>query len=218
MSCWNRQGPGFPSVALAIFSSLTAALVLGFLAADAFGASSQASGARPEQRTPIYQFLVSNGVPITSPIRVAKVSAVIRTRQKVRSVVKLVGPDKLPDPEEIAEIRKAIEKKKRQGVPVRFNLSKRTSELDLLRHYVLTGEVAEFRPQEKLGDLELYFSENQSLKIEIGNDLFLIIVGKNYCAFRSPDLRRQLDNILETRKAESGGKHTNRSGGGRPPR
>ena len=85
-------------------------------------------------------------------------------------------------------------------------------------HSVLTGEVAEFRPQEKLGDLELYFLEDRSLKIEIGSDLFLIIVGKKYCAFRSRSLRRQVNSILETRKAKSGGKSTSRSGGSRPSR
>lgn len=202
----------------AILVTFATALAFCVTTADAFAARRAPRPTKPEQTTPIYRFLVSNGVPISSPIRVVKVSAVIKSRFKVRSVVKIIGPDKLPNPDEIKELRKTIERKKRQGVPVRINLSKRTSAVDLLRHNVLTGEVAEFRHQEKLGNLELYFSENQCLKIEIGSDLFLIIVGKKYCAFRSPNLRRQLNSIIETRKAESGGKRTSRSGGSRPPR
>ncbi len=218
MNCWSRQGDEALKIRRAVVAAVAALLVASVGTDRAFGARQPAQSTKPQQITSVYRFLVSHGVPIDSPIRVAKLSAVIRSRFKVRSVVKIIGPDKLPDPEEIEELRKTIERKKRAGVPVKIDLSKRTSAIDLLRHNILTGEVAEFRHQEKLGDLELFFSEDRSLKIEIGTDLFLIIVGKKYCAFRSPGLRRQLNTILETRKAESGGNRTSRSRGSRPPR
>lgn len=163
----------------------------------AWGAVTATRSARTEDMGPIYRFLVSNGVPINAPIRVAKVSAVIGDRFRVRSVVKFIGPDKLPNPDKIEQLRKTIEMKKRQGVPIRFDLAKHTSELDLMRHNILTGEVIEFRPSEKVGELELFFSESQSLKVEIGNDFFYIRVGNRDCSFRSEGLRRQLSEVLQ---------------------
>lgn len=178
-------------------AALAAGAAVGLLWSTVWGAASASGSPRGGDKGPIYRFLITHGVPIEAPIRVAKVSAVVGDRFRVRSIVKFIGPDKLPNPEEIAQLRKVIEMKKRQGVPIRFDLGKRTSELDLMRHNILTGEVIEFYPSKKVGDLELFFSESQSLKVEFGNEFFYIRVGNKDCSFRSEGLKRQLGEILE---------------------
>lgn len=131
----------------------------------------------------VYEFLVRNHVPIRAKLRVAKLSAVLRDRYKVRSVVKIIQPKKTP-----AMVRK--------GRTIKFDTSKAPSELDLLRQNLLAGEVIPFHPSQKLGDLELFFSKTQSLKVQIGYDMFYIRIGNNDCTFRSPALRRQLNRLL----------------------
>ncbi len=131
----------------------------------------------------VYEFLARNRVPINAKIQVAKLSAVLRERYKVRSVVKVIPQNKTP-----VMVRK--------GRTIKFDTSKAPSELDLLRQNILAGEVIPFHPSEKLGDLELFFSKTQSLKVQIGFDMFYIRIGNNDCTFRSPALRRQLNRIL----------------------
>lgn len=177
-------------------AALSAVAAAGLLWNTACGAVAASRSPRTEDKGLIHRFLFTHGVPIDAPIRVAKVSAVVGDRFRVRSIVKFIGPDKLPDPQEIDQLRKVIEIKKRQGVPIRFDLGKRTSELDLMRHNILTGEVIEFYPSEKVGELELFFSERQSLKVEFGNEFFYIRVGDKDCSFRSEGLKRQLSEIL----------------------
>lgn len=178
-------------------AGLAAAAAIGLLWNTAFGAVGTGRAPQAQDKGPIYRFLISNRVPIDAPIRVAKVSAVIRDRYRVRSILKFIGPDKLPDPQEIEQLRKMVEAKKRQRLPIRFDLGKHTSELDLMRHNILSGEVIEFYPSEKVGDLELFFSESQSLKVEFGNEFFYIRVGNKDCSFRSEGLKRQLSEVLQ---------------------
>ncbi len=193
---------------------VAATLVVCLVGATALGARPARRPPKPVDKGPIHRFLVSNGVPIDAPIRVAKVSAVIQTRSKVRSVVKIIGAQSVPHPNEIEQIRKIIEMKRLQGFPIRLV----PKELELLRQNVLSGELIEFHPSEKLGELELFFSQSQSLKIEIGHDIFVIKVGDKYCCFRSPSLRSQLDNILEPREVTASEGTTSGGGGGRSPR
>jgi hypothetical protein len=174
-----------------------AAAAVGLLWNTAWGAAAATRSPRAEDRGLIYRFLVHNGVPIDAPIRVAKVSAVVGDRFRVRSIVKFIGTDKLPNPQEIEQLRKVVDAKKRQGVPIRFDLGKHTSELDLMRHNILTGEVIEFYPSKKVGDLELFFNERQSLKVEFGDEFFYIRVGNKDCSFRSEGLKRQLSEVLQ---------------------
>jgi len=218
MRRWNRYGEKRFRAGRPIFATFVTVLALCLMAANAFGARSVSRRPKPEERGRIYQFLVSNGIPIRDPIRVAKVSAVTKTRQRVRSIVKIITPEKIPpgkmpSPKELEEIRKRVRNKMRTNQPIRFG-----TQTDLLRLNIVAGEVVEFHPSEKLGELEIFFSRSQSLKIEIGTDLFLIRIGNRYCAFRSPHLRKQLSSILEPRKVKSGGKHNSRSRRGRSPR
>ena len=195
-------------------------VVLGaiFIAAEASVAAAARRSPSVAESSAVGEFLIRNGVPIGSRIHVAKVSAIIKTRFKVRSVVKVIAPERLPDPEDIQEIRKIIEKKRKAGIPIRFDVSKRTSELELLRQNILGGEVIKFHPSEKLGELELFFSKTRSLKVEIGYDMFYVKIGNNDCTFRSPSLRRQLQHILEPRKGTAGAATKTRSGGSRSSR
>ncbi len=153
--------------------------------------------AKPAKRSPIHEFLVRNGVPIDGRIQVARLSAVVNTRDRVRSVVKVVNPRSLPHQDDIEGFRKRIREKIEKGEPVRFDASKIPTEIGLLRENILAGEVIEFHPSEKLGELELFFSKTQSLKIQIGHDMFYIRIGDKDCTFSSPSLARQLKNILE---------------------
>jgi hypothetical protein len=146
-------------------------------------------------------------VPIDSPIVLAKVSAVLKTRFQVRSVVKVIGPDRLPS------VRPP-----RPGMPVRFKLPKPPAELEVMRQNILSGQVIEFHPAEKLGEVEVFFSESQTLKIEIGYDMFYIRIGNRDCTFESSALRKQLSEILIPREVRSGGTDTSRSGRGRSSR
>lgn len=186
----------------------------------AFCAGSGRVGRDRPDGGPIYEFLVRNGVPIYEKVRLARVSAVLQTSRKVRSVVKVISPERLPGQRHLEEIRKRIRSQMRRGLPINLKLdtSKIPSELDLLRDNILAGEVIEFHPSEKLGELELFFSQNRSLKIEIGYDMFYIRIGKNDCTFRSPSLRRQLKNILKPRKVNVGGRLENWGGGSGSPR
>jgi hypothetical protein len=179
------------------FAGVAAAGLVALVCSAAWGAATASRPPRTQDKGPIHRFLVNHGVAIDAPIRVAKVSAVIGSRFRVRSIVKFIGPDKLPNPQEIEQLRKMVEAKKRQGVPIRFDLGKHTSELDLMRHHILTGEVIEFYPSEKVGELELFFSESHSLKVEFGEDFFYIRVGNKDCSFRSEGLKRQLNEILQ---------------------
>jgi len=199
---------------------MLAALVaaLASIGADALGATPARSEGGPAQRGPIYEFLIRSGVPIDSRVHLAKVSAVLRTRQTVRSVLKIVTPERLPGPAELEEIRKKVSRNVRRGSPIRLNTSRMPSELDLLRQNILSGEVIEFHPSEKLGELELFFSRTQSLKIEIGYDIFYIRIGNEDCTFRSDPLRKQLKNILERREVKQGERTEDRGGRSRPPR
>jgi hypothetical protein len=146
---------------------------------DGVAPGSPSATAKPS----VYEFLVRNHVPIRAKLRVGKLSAVLRDRYKVRSVVKIIQPEKTP-----AMVRK--------GRTIKFDTSKAPSELELLRQNLLAGEVIPFHPSEKLGDLELFFSKTQSLKVQIGYDMFYIRIGNNDCTFRSPSLRRQLNRLL----------------------
>ena len=199
---------------------------MGFLAAtvavclvggDALAASRVRTRPKVVDRGPIYRFLVSNGVPINSPIRVAKISAVIKTRHTARSIVKIITPEKLPGPAELEkrreEIRRIVRSQTKKDLPIKFG-----TRIDLIREYILAGEVIKPHPSEKLGEVELFFSRTYSLKIDIGSDMFYIRIGNRDCSFRSASLRKQLEYILEPHKVESGERAKSGSGGGRSPR
>ncbi|NQT81615.1 hypothetical protein HQ563_01225 [bacterium] len=182
-----------------LLGALVAVVALGLVGADAGAAAAGAvrKEPKPSDKGAIYQFLRGNGVPIDARIPLAKVSALIKTRYKVRSVVKIIRPQKLPSQTELKETRKKIARKMRKGSRIMFGAPKAPSELELLRQNILAGEVIEFHPSEKLGELELFFSKTQSLKVQIGYDMFYIRIGDKDCTFRSSSLRRQLSRILQ---------------------
>ncbi len=197
MRRWYRRCDKPLLLTRAELGALVAALGLSLAGAAAHGAGSIHRGSKLPESGPIQRFLLRNGVPIDREIRLAKVSAVIKTRYKVRSVVKIIHPEKLPpeklpSPAELEEIRKRVRKQLGSGRPIKFG-----TRLDLLRYNILAGEAIEFHPSEKLGELELFFSKNQSLKIQIGYDMFYIRIGNRDCTFRSPYLRKQLKKILQ---------------------
>jgi len=205
MSRWHRDA--HVSLVLRLLAMVVFVAVCTASVSSAFGARPVRRPPRPAYRGPIHQFLFSSGVPIDSRIQVAKVSAVLKTRFQVRSVVKIIGRESLPNPEAL-----------KHGKPVRFDLGKSPAELELMRQNILSGQVIEFHPSEKLGELELFFAENVSLKIEIGYDMFYIRIGNRDCTFESSALRRQLKEILEPREVRSGGTTTSGSGRSRTSR
>ncbi len=193
MGHWRRRNDKSPSFMRAVLGAVLAAVTLSLAEAAAPVAKSAPVQSRTAARATVYDFLRRNRVPIRGKIQLAKVSAVIKSRYKVRSVVKIIRPNSVPSGDELKEIRKIVRNKMRKGEPIK----KAPSELDLLGENILAGEVIAFHPSEKLGDLELFFSKNQSLKVQIGYDMFYIRIGDRDCTFRSQPLRKQLKNILQ---------------------
>ena len=54
-----------------------------------------------------------------------------------------------------------------------------------------------FSQSKKVGDLELFFGERQSLKVEFGDEFFYIRLGNRDCSFQSEGLKRQLSEVLQ---------------------
>lgn len=193
MGHWHRRNDKSPSFRCAVLGAFLAAGTLSLAEAAAPAAKSAPAQPRAPARATVYEFLLRNRVPVRGKIQLAKVSAVIKTRYKVRSVVKIIPPNSVPSGDELKEIRKIVRNKIRKGEPIK----KVPSELDILRENILAGEVIAFHRCEKLGEVELFFSKNQSLKVQIGYDMFYIRIGDRDCTFRSQPLRRQLKRILQ---------------------
>jgi hypothetical protein len=218
MKDWQRRGEEPRRWRHATLGALLALLVLSVSEGNAVETRSSRRPLRFAERGPVYQFLAGSGIPIEGEIRLAKITATLRTGYAVRSVVKLIGPENLPAAADLEEMRKRIRQKMLQGERIKPGTYRMPSELELLRENILAGEVIEFHPSPKLGELELFFSRTQSVKIEIGEDMFYIRIGNRDCTFRSASLRRQLNNILQRREARPGERTEGGSGRRRPPR
>ena len=155
-----------------ILSSIIFLVIISFTSPPlSAGETSKKSKKKVKEETAL-QFLKRSGFSPKAKIKLARFTAVVRTKTVVKSIVKVIP----------------------QGTPGRH--------LERLLHHILHGKKAELRPTEKIGELEIYFQDQRKFTVLVGKDLFQIKTSIGEYTFESEELEKLIQELLVTKLAK----------------